>query len=201
MTAQIVLQIGLILLIVFLLSISARPVSRRHRHGSEDPVGSGLRPGRRGHILVDRPGRHTPADELEGLHLSPAGDQSAHGAVDLLDPRVPGLFAAEPVEARRDGAGAGIQHRHQLHHQHRLASGPGLDPDISPADAALQVARVARARRIPIAEINGLLQRHITGRSLGIFGEPRVNVLALNLALEEKYPKSSASLTLQDQSP
>ena len=81
------------------------------------------------------------------------------------------------------------------------ASASGLDPDISPAGAALQLARVARARRIPIAEINGLLQRHITGRSLGIFGEPRVNVLALNFALEEKYPKSSASLTLQDQSP
>jgi K+-transporting ATPase ATPase C chain len=81
------------------------------------------------------------------------------------------------------------------------ASGSGLDPDISPADAALQVARVAQARRVPIAEINGLLQYHITGRSLGIFGEPRVNVLALNLALDEKYPKPSASLRLQDQSP
>ena len=79
------------------------------------------------------------------------------------------------------------------------ASASGLDPDISPADAALQLARVARARRIPIAEINGLLQHHITGRSLGIFGEPRVNVLALNLALDEKYSKSAARLRLQDQ--
>ena len=81
------------------------------------------------------------------------------------------------------------------------ASASGLDPDISPADAALELARVAQARGIPNAEINQLLQHHITGRSLGIFGEPRVNVLALNLALDEKYPKSSASLRLQDQSP
>jgi K+-transporting ATPase ATPase C chain len=67
-------------------------------------------------------------------------------------------------------------------------SGSGLDPDISPANAALQVARVARARGVPPAEINTLLAQHITGRSLAIFGEPRVNVLALNLALQRAYP-------------
>jgi K+-transporting ATPase ATPase C chain len=81
------------------------------------------------------------------------------------------------------------------------ASASGLDPDISPADAALQTVRVAQARGVPTAEINGLLQHHISGRSLGIFGEPRVNVLALNLALDEKYPKSSARLRLQDHAP
>ena len=67
-------------------------------------------------------------------------------------------------------------------------SASGLDPDISPANAALQVARVARARGVPPAEIDALLEQHITGRSLGIFGEPRVNVLALNLALQRAYP-------------
>ena len=67
-------------------------------------------------------------------------------------------------------------------------SGSGLDPDISPANARLQVARVAHARGVSAAEIDTLLKEHITGRSLGIFGEPRVNVLALNLALQRAYP-------------
>jgi len=68
------------------------------------------------------------------------------------------------------------------------ASASGLDPDISPANAALQVARVARARGVPVANIRSLLDKCITSRSLGIFGEPRVNVLALNLALQRAYP-------------
>ncbi len=71
------------------------------------------------------------------------------------------------------------------------SSASGLDPDISPAYAALQVARVAEARGVPAAEIARLLEQHIRGRSLGIFGEPRVNVLLLNLALQRVYPKHS----------
>ena len=69
------------------------------------------------------------------------------------------------------------------------ASASGLDPDISPADARLQIVRVATARGVSVAQINALLEQHITGRSLGLFGEPRVNVLALNLALQHAYPK------------
>jgi len=69
------------------------------------------------------------------------------------------------------------------------ASASGLDPDISPADAVLQAARVAQTRGIPAKEIYVLLEQQIAGRSLGIFGEPRVNVLALNLALQDIYPK------------
>jgi K+-transporting ATPase ATPase C chain len=70
------------------------------------------------------------------------------------------------------------------------ASASGLDPDISPANAGLQVARVARGRGVPPAEISALLDRQVAGRSFGIFGEPRVNVLDLNLALQRAYPQS-----------
>jgi potassium-transporting ATPase KdpC subunit len=64
-------------------------------------------------------------------------------------------------------------------------SGSGLDPHISPANAALQVARVAHARRLSEESIRRLLTEHTQGRQFGILGEPRVSVLALNLALDE----------------
>lgn len=68
-------------------------------------------------------------------------------------------------------------------------SASGLDPDISPANAALQVDRVAHARGVTPAEVQALVEHHVTGSGLWIFGEPRVNVLALNLALQQVYPK------------
>ena len=69
-------------------------------------------------------------------------------------------------------------------------SGSGLDPDISPANAALQAPRVARARRLPLAAVADLLRRHTQSRELGLFGEPRVNVLELNLALQSAFGAS-----------
>jgi len=69
------------------------------------------------------------------------------------------------------------------------ASASGLDPDISPANARLQVSRVARARGVAEAALGALVARHIQGRQFGFFGEPRVNVLLLNIAVDSAFPK------------
>lgn len=68
-------------------------------------------------------------------------------------------------------------------------SGSGLDPDVSPANASRQAARIAAARSVPAAEVQAVIARHVETRALGVFGQPRVNVLETNLALDAAFPQ------------
>ena len=99
-----------------------------------------------------------------------------------LGPESPDLLAAieqrrAEVAAREGVAGSAVPP------DALTASASGLDPDISPAYAALQVPRVARETGLSEAEVSRLVRDHTTGRGLGVLGEPRVNVLLLNLAV------------------
>ena len=69
------------------------------------------------------------------------------------------------------------------------ASASGIDPHISPRNAELQAARVAKARGATVDQVQTLVNEHTEGRTWGVLGEPRVNVLELNLALDARFPK------------
>lgn len=107
-----------------------------------------------------------------------------------LGPTNPALFAA--AEARLAALEAVGHPRGAVPMDLVTASGSGLDPDISPAAARWQVARVARARGLTPESVDALVREHTQDRAFGVLGEPRVNVLRLNLALEGVTPVRGA---------
>lgn len=121
---------------------------------------------------------------------SAAGDgyDGAASSGSNLGPLNPDLLASveERVAAYRDENGLSADVRVPV--DAVTASGSGLDPHISAANAQLQTARVADARGLDPAVVTALISEHTDGRSVGVLGEPGVNVVALNLALDELAP-------------
>jgi potassium-transporting ATPase KdpC subunit len=119
-----------------------------------------------------RPSATTPqpcnATASTGSNLGPLNS----ALVDAVRERVQALRAADPTNTAPVPVDL------------VTASGSGLDPEISVAAADYQAARVARARGLPLARVEALIGAHTEGRLLGVLGEPRVNVLELNLALD-----------------
>src|SRR5688572_14011105 len=117
---------------------------------------------------------------------SATGPQPYNGAVSSGSNQGPTNPALETAVRERIAAlrAADPGNNHPVPVDLVTASGSGLDPEISPAAAEYQVARVARARGLDEAKVRELVQDATTGRTFGVLGEPRVNVLQLNLALD-----------------
>jgi potassium-transporting ATPase KdpC subunit len=123
---------------------------------------------------------------------SPMPNNAAASTGSNFGPSNPALLdAAKARIAALQAADPGSQTRIPI--DLVTASGSGLDPDISPAAAMYQVPRVARERGLDAATVRGIVRAHVQPRQWGLFGEPRVNVLTLNLALDRAQTSGAAA--------
>jgi len=130
-----------------------------------------------------------PSDAVNPSDKTDCGCDPGYSAASNLGPNNPDLVK---LIKQRQQAIAAFDHVSvsQIPPDAVTASGSGLDPDISPQDAAIQVDRVAAARHLPVSEVEELVAKYTTGRTLGFLGEPTVNVLELNIALDQLTAKS-----------
>jgi K+-transporting ATPase ATPase C chain len=128
-----------------------------------------------------RPSATTQTDPVDSSKTIPAPYNSANSSGSNAGPTSKSLI--DRVTADIANAGAKPVPGDAV-----TTSASGLDPDVSPENAARQVARVASARNLPEAQVRQLVEANTDGRLLGLIGEPRVNVLALNLALDAAKP-------------
>ena len=128
-----------------------------------------------------RPSATTDTDSADSTKTVPAPYNAGSSGASNAGPTAKSLI--ERVTAGLDKAGAKPVPGDML-----TTSASGLDPHISPDNAERQVARVAAARSLPEAQLRALVAAQTSGRLLGLIGEPRVNVLALNLALDTAKP-------------
>ncbi|MFE1030094.1 potassium-transporting ATPase subunit C [Streptomyces sp. NPDC058818] len=149
------------------------------------------------------PGQETPEPDLKWFQGRPAnglGENTLNTQYRLILSGATNLAADNPelVEQVRAAQAAVIEDNSVPGHPVEpseipadavTSSGSGLDPDISPDYAELQVPRVARENGLPVAKVQELVDRHTQGRTLGFIGEPRLNVLELNIALKELVTK------------
>jgi K+-transporting ATPase ATPase C chain len=134
-----------------------------------------------------------PFTKPEYFHPRPSAagngyDPTASGGTNKgpTDAKLADTLVAQAVDSavKNDGAVKG-----HVPADMATSSASGLDPDISPANAFLQVARVARARGVDSTRVRALVDAHVQGRQFGFFGEPHVNVLLLNIALDSAFKK------------
>src|SRR5947209_9435099 len=132
-----------------------------------------------------------PSDTVDAADKTDYGCDPGFSAASNLGPNNP---AEVQLVRQRQQAIAAFDHVavSQIPPDAVTASASGLDPDISPQNAAIQVNRVATARHLPAAQVRALVAQFTQGRTLGILGEPTVNVLELNIALDQLSAKLSA---------